>query len=30
MDNLKQDRRRVCTLNEIVTQMNQGSNTVCP
>jgi len=30
MDYLKQDRRRVCTLNEIVTQMNQGSNTVCP
>jgi peptidoglycan/xylan/chitin deacetylase (PgdA/CDA1 family) len=30
MDYLKQDRRRVCTLNEIVTQMNQGSNKVCP
>lgn len=30
MDFLKQDGRRVCTLNEIVTQMNEGAETVCP
>lgn len=30
MDYLKQDNRRVCTLNEIVTQMNERSQTVCP
>jgi peptidoglycan/xylan/chitin deacetylase (PgdA/CDA1 family) len=30
MDYLKQDNRRVCTLEEIVTQMNEGIETVCP
>ena len=30
MDYLKQDSRRVCTLDEIVTQMNEGAKTVCP
>ncbi|MBA2405091.1 MAG: polysaccharide deacetylase family protein [Bdellovibrionales bacterium] len=30
MDYLKQDNRRVCTLNVIVTQINDGSKTVCP
>lgn len=30
MDFLKKDGRRVCTLDEIVTQMNEGAETVCP
>lgn len=30
MDYLNQDSRRVCTLNTIVTQMNEGAETVCP
>lgn len=30
MDYLKQDQRRVCSLDEIVTQMNEGKETVCP
>jgi peptidoglycan/xylan/chitin deacetylase (PgdA/CDA1 family) len=30
MDYLKQDNRRVCTLNEIVTQINERAETVCP
>lgn len=30
MDYLKKDGRRVCTLAEIVDQMNEGAETVCP
>lgn len=30
MEFLKKDGRRVCTLNEIVSQMNEGAETVCP
>lgn len=30
MDYLKKDGRRVCTLDEIVTQMNEGAETICP
>jgi peptidoglycan/xylan/chitin deacetylase (PgdA/CDA1 family) len=30
MNFLKQDNRRICTLKEIVTQMNEESKTVCP
>lgn len=30
MDYLKQDSRRVCTLDEIVTQINEGAKVVCP
>lgn len=30
MDYLKKDQRRVCTLDEIVTQMNEGVEKVCP
>lgn len=30
MDFLKKDERRVCTLDEIVTQINEGAEKVCP
>ena len=30
MDYLKQENRRVCTLDQIVTQINQRAETVCP
>ena len=30
MEYLKQENRRVCTLDEIVTQLNQRAETVCP
>lgn len=30
MDELKKDGRRVCTLDEIVTDINEGAETVCP
>jgi peptidoglycan/xylan/chitin deacetylase (PgdA/CDA1 family) len=30
MDYLKKDGRRVCTLDEIVTQINEDAETVCP
>lgn len=30
MDHLKQDGRRVCTIGEIVSQLNEGTETVCP